>query len=444
MSENFNSQEEQQNLEKTYNKTFSKFLKPDNEEVEQKRSLYGIVAIIMSIMLICAGILAVYKYFQDDIKIDIFNFNKNEKQEETSDSTKVKGSLFNRRHNILILGVDSNGQDADPFEGTRSDTILIVSINPKSKGANIISVPRDSKVFIAHRNGVQKINAAHAIGGVQLTKDTIEETFGIKIHNYIVFNTEGIVKFIDALGGIPIYVEKDMRYHDWSGKLHIDLTKGEHMLSGKEAEGFLRYRKDALGDIGRTSRQQWFLRAVAQRIKNPEVITKIPEALRIADEYVKSDLSLYQMAEYAAYASKLDLSKVETATLPGAPNKKGYISYWILDPEQCRDVINRMIYNRKPVTDGDKLPVAGIMYTPENEKQAIAIKNKLEEAGYTVNCSRQSRLPHPQIFGHSNIVTQQFMHRLKNTCPEIEDMQFVFDPTRIYCVNSDFTLILSK
>ncbi|MCR5262145.1 MAG: LCP family protein [Candidatus Gastranaerophilales bacterium] len=446
MAEEFNPEENQETEEvlPKRKKRVSKFLEENIEEKKQQHNMYFIAALIMSILLVSTGIFATYKYFQEDFEISLFDFDKQGKNKSDKDNLKVKGNLFNRKHNILILGVDSNGTDTDPFENTRSDTILIVTLKPKDKSVNIISIPRDSKVFLAHRNGVQKINAAHAIGGVKLTKDTIEETFGIKINNYIVFNTEGIVKFIDAIGGVPVYVEKDMVYHDWSGKLHIDLKKGTHMLSGKEAEGFLRYRKDALGDIGRTSRQQWFVRAVAERLKDPEVITKIPEALRIADEYVKSDLSLYQMAQYAAYAASIDLSKVETATMPGAPNKKGYISYWILDPEQCKDVISRMVYNKKPDVDADKLPVAGIMYTSENEKQATSIKNKLEEAGYTVNMVRQSKLPHQQVFGHTNLVTPQFMNKLKNTCPEIKEMQFVYDPTKIYCANSDFTIILSK
>ena len=444
MPEEFNSDESQDLQIKKRKKTVSKFLKEDVEEKKQQANLYMIVAVILSGMLVITGILATYKYFQDDFSITLFDFHKKEAGKKNVENLKVKGNLFNRKQNILILGVDSNGADTDPFENTRSDTILIVSVNPKEKGVSIISIPRDSKVFIAHRNGVQKINAAHAIGGVRLTKDTIEETFGIKINNYIVFNTDGIVKFIDAIGGVPVYVEKDMVYHDWSGKLHVDLKKGEHLLSGKDAEGFLRYRKDALGDIGRTSRQQWFLRAVAKRLKEPDVVSKIPEALRIADKYIKSDLSVYQMAQYAAYASSMDLSKVETATMPGSPNKKGYVSYWILDPDQCRDVINRMIYNKKPVLDSDTVPVAGILYTQENEQKAMVIKSKLEEAGYTVNCYKQSKLPHPQIYGHTNVVTSQFLNKIKNTCPEIEDFQFVYDPTKLHCANSDFTIILSK
>ena len=439
MSENINNEEKEQVSEKSYNKTFSKFLE---QEDTKSQSLVGIIAVILSVLLVIAGIVASISYFSGkDIK-DIFSFAKGNDIAK-KEKQKFGNNIFNRRKNILILGVDSNGADTDPFLNTRSDTILILSINPKIKGVNIISIPRDSKVYLAKNKGVQKINAAHAIGGVELTKATIEETFGFKINNYIVFNTEGVVKFIDAIGGVPVYVEKDMHYNDWSGKLHVNLSKGIHTLSGKEAEGFLRFRKDALGDIGRTSRQQWFLRALAERIKDPEVLPKIPEALRVADDYVKSDLSLYQMAQYAAYATGVELSKVETATMPGAPNKKGYISYWILDPEQCADVINRMIYNRKPMIDAEKLPVAGIMYTPDNEEKAMDMKNTLEEAGYTVNCIRQRRLPHPQIIGHSSVVTRQFINKLKNTVPDIEDLQFVYDPAKLYCANSDFTFILS-
>lgn len=424
-----------------YNKTFSKFLQ--NEE-QKKDNIIGISAIIMSILLVFTGTIAAFYYFSGKSAKELLDFyNKNDvlKLEKQKFGDSI---IFNKRQNILVLGVDSNGMDSDPFENTRSDTIVVLSINPKSQSVNILSIPRDSKVYLAHGKGIDKINAAHALGGIELVKDTIESTFGFKIHNYIVFNTEGVVKFVDAIGGIPVYVEKDMRYHDYSGRLNVNLTKGEHILNGKEAEGFLRFRKDALGDIGRTSRQQWFLRALAQRLKDPDVRTKIPEALKVADKYVKSDLSLFQMSQYAAFATGLDMSKIETATLPGAPNKKGYISYWILDPDKCREVINRMIYNKTPNIDADQLPIAGIMYTPENTDKAMALKRELEEAGYNVNCERRRKLPHPQIFGHAPIVTKSFVNKLKKNFDELNELQFVYDPIRLYSVNSDFTVILSQ
>ncbi len=425
---------------KDYKKSFSKFLQ---KEEKKSQSLIGIIAILLSIILVFAGIIAAFSYFSGKSATQLFEFYKKNDLLKL-EKQKFGDSIFNRRQNILVLGVDSNGANSDPFVNTRSDTIVVLSINPQIKAVNILSIPRDSKVYLAHGKGIQKINAAHALGGIDLVKDTIEETFGFKINNYIVFNTEGVVKFIDAIGGIPVYVEKDMRYHDYSAKLNVNLTKGTHMLDGKGAEGFLRFRKDALGDIGRTSRQQWFLSALAERLKDPEVIPKIPEALKVADSYVRSDLSLYQMSQYAAFATGIDISKVETATLPGAPNKKGYISYWILDPDQCRDVINRIIYNKKPDIDPEKLPIAGIMYTQNNYDTAMKIKRELEESGYSVNCIERRKLPHPQIMGHSNIVTSEFIHKLKNNVEDIKDYQFVYDPIRLYCANSDFTIILSE
>lgn len=443
MSENFNNRNENEDLNpEEYGRTFSKFLKEDDTEKQQ--SLFKPIGVILAIAAVAAMAYAGFVYFTGNGD-QITDFFKEHNFFEKTNKPKFSEKIFNRRQNILVLGVDSNGKDADPFDGTRSDTIVVVSIDPKTKSVNFLSIPRDSKVYIAHGKGVQKINAAHALGGIELTKDTIEETFGIKINNYIVFNTEGIREVVDAIGGVPVYVEKDMRYHDYTAGLHIDLTKGTHMLDGKTAEGFLRFRKDALGDIGRTARQQWFLRALADRLKSPEVIPKIPGALKVVDKYVKSDLSLYQMSQYAAFATSLDMSKIETATLPGAPNKRGYISYWILDPEQCSEVINRMIYGKKHVLqEGEELPVAGIMYTADNAEKAEKVKSELEAEGFTVNMSKYRRLPHPQIQGHTNAISREFLDNIKKAAPEVEDFQFVFDPTRIYCVNSDFTIILSE
>lgn len=441
MSEEIDNKENENINPEEYGRTFSKFLQDDEEE---RRNLFKPIGIIVAIGAVAAIAYAGFTFLNGNSD-KITDFLKFDNLFSKKQKSKFGENIFNRRQNILVLGVDSNGKDADPFEGTRSDTIVIVSVDPKAKSVNFISVPRDSKVYIAHGKGVQKINAAHALGGIELTKDTIEETFGIKINNYVVFNTEGVREIVDAIGGLPVYVEKDMKYHDYTAGLHIDLKKGTHMLDGKTAEGFLRFRKDALGDIGRTARQQWFLRALADRLKDPEVIPKIPAALKVVDKYVKSDLSLYQMSQYAAFATSLDMSKIETATLPGAPNKRGYISYWILDPDQCSDVINRMVYGKKHVTaEDEKLPVAGIMYTADNEEKAEKIKAELEEEGFTVNMSKFRRLPHPQIQGHTNSISRDFLDSLKKTVPEVEDFQFVFDPTRIYCVNSDFTIILSE
>ena len=99
-----------------------------------------------------------------------------------------------RKQNILVLGVDSNGTNTDMWEGTRSDTIIIVNIDPKTHTIKAISIPRDSKVYLPENKGIQKINSAHALGGVNLVKKTIKETFGIKIDKYVIIHDEAVEK----------------------------------------------------------------------------------------------------------------------------------------------------------------------------------------------------------------------------------------------------------
>lgn len=348
-----------------------------------------------------------------------------------------------RRQNILLLGVDSNGSDTDPWKGTRSDTIVLLNIDPKTHSVNAISIPRDSKVYLAGDFGVQKINAAHALGGIRLTKRTVEEALGVRVDRYIIVSDQAVQKLVNALGGVPIYVEKNMTYDDYSGGLHVHLKKGDHVLEGKEAVGYLRFRHDALGDIGRTQRQQWFLRGLLEKIQTPQAIAKIPEMLNIAGTYVKTDLSLYEMSQYAAIAKNFDISKIEVATLPGAPNKRGSTSYWILDPDKTQEVVNRLIYRDKlEITDSSKFS-AGIMYSPDKQQQALKLKNELEELGFEVNCKSQGHLPHSQFVANSNEVSSDFFNWLKKKVPEIKHNQFVYDPNKFYCVNSDFVVILS-
>ena len=350
--------------------------------------------------------------------------------------------ILQQKQNILIVGVDSNGKNADPFKGTRSDTMILVNLDPAGHSINAISIPRDSKVYLANDFGVQKINAAHALGGIDLTIKTVEDTLGIKVNKYVVVNNDGVKKLVDALGGVPVYIEKDMYYNDYSGGLHINLSKGLHVLNGEQVEGYLRFRKDGLGDIGRKSRQQWFVKAVLEKLQSPSVIPKIPEVLNIASTYVKTNLSLYEMSHIAAALRNINMSDVEFATLPGAPSKKGYISYWILDPEKTQEVIDRMVYRDKP-SPSDKKLVAGIMYSFDKEEEAMKIKDELTASGYEVNCIGRAHLPHSQIIGHNAAVTSDFVGWLKKQVPEVKSSQFVYDPIRMYCVHSDFTIIVS-
>ncbi len=349
-----------------------------------------------------------------------------------------------KRRNILLLGVDSNGEGTDPFEGTRTDTIILMNIDPRTKSLNAISIPRDSKVYLPGDHGVQKINAAHAIGGINMTIKTIEDTLGVKIDRYIIVHDQAVREIVDALGGVDIYVEKNMHYNDYSGKLFINLQKGNNHLSGKEVVGYLRFRHDPMGDIGRTQRQQWFLRGMMEALKKPETLAKLPEIINVAKKYIKTNMSFYELSQYAGLAKHLDMDKIEIAMLPGAPNKKGYISYWILDPEKTQEVVDRLIYREKVNPSEINANIkAGIMYSDGNAEEANLIKEQLSNLGIEVVCTGHVNKTHTQFIAHSKQVTNDYFNWLKKKTPSIIGYQFVYEPTDNYCNGTDFTVVIA-
>lgn len=348
-----------------------------------------------------------------------------------------------RKQNILLLGVDSNGDEAaDLWEGTRTDTIVLINVDPKSKKLNAISIPRDSKVYLPKNRGVQKINAAHAIGGVHMTIKTIEDTLGVRIDRYVMVHDEAVRKIVEALGGVDIYVEKNMNYNDYSGNLHINLTKGQHHLTPDEAIGYLRFRHDAMGDIGRTQRQQWFLRGLMKEVQKPQTITKLPQIISVMKDYVKTDMSLYEMSQYAALAKHLSVDDIEIAILPGAPNKHGYTSYWILDPDKTQEVINRLIY-RERVKNSKVRFAASVMYSNEYANEAKALIDALNASNVEVKCTGTSNATHSQFIAHSKEVTSEYYNWLKKQIPDLNSKQFVYDPINYNCSNTDFTVVIS-
>ena len=436
--------------DKEEKENYSSFLRYIEEEKKETSTFAKILLIFVLIIFILVACLflsiedqkTIVKIFGKDSiitkKLSLLIENKDNRRKK-----EFILPFFPRTQNILLLGVDSNGSNTDSWKGTRSDTIVLLNVDGKTRSINALSIPRDSKVYLPGEYGIQKINAAHALGGVELTKETIEQTLGINIDKYIVINDEAVKKIVDSLGGIPIYVEKRMHYNDYAGSLYINLDKGLNILNGDDAVGYLRFRHDGLGDIGRTQRQQWFLRGLLKKIQSPHSISKIPEMLNIASSYIKTNLSLYEISQYAALAKSFDINKIQVATLPGAPNKKGTTSYWILDPEKTQEVINRLIYRDKPRFSGNKELKAGIMYSPEKENEAIQLKDQLQELGFEVNCFGKDRLPHSQFIVNSSSISNDFFLWLKKKIPEIKHNQFVYDPNNFYCSSSDFVVIMS-
>lgn len=256
--------------------------------------------------------------------------------------------------NILVMGIDhdldeddgllatdssaSTGEartvNDDSFSG-RSDTILLVQIDPELKSVNVLSIPRDTQIEISNL-GVTKINHANALGGPALAADVVSQTLnGIEIDRYVRVNTAAFRELVDLLGGVEVNVPYEMRYVDQTQGLNIDLQPGLQVLTGDQAEQFARFRSDGYGDIGRVQRQQQLLRALRDRITNPSVVAKIPQAIQLIQSHIDTNLTIEEILALANFATELEQDDFRMVMLPGRfSGADEYLaSYWILDPE---------------------------------------------------------------------------------------------------------------
>jgi LCP family protein required for cell wall assembly len=352
-----------------------------------------------------------------------------------------------KKENILLIGVDgdiSNNLSKDHVrQNGRSDTLILFNIDTKSNTVNAISIPRDSKVYIANSNDIDKINHAFAFGGPELTVHTIEDTFGIKIDHYIAVNYNVVKDIVAAVDGVNVYVEKNMHYNDNAGGLHINLRKGENTLDPETAEEFLRFRHDALGDIGRIERQQVFVTGLMKKFQNPSIIPKIPQLVKVVQDNVLTDMNMYEMSELAAYLQGANLSQMQTTMLPGTPSQRGHISYWILDPEEVQKVIDKFIYRIDDNYRTQNLTV-GIAYNPKATRKTNKIITNLQDMGYTVKCTEPRNTSEGKIISHADDVTINSVNYIKKKVNPIKNYPFVLSPEIGYvCGRTDLSIVVS-
>lgn len=428
------------------NEEIYKRTNPDNEPPKLKRTVVISILIFIIVLLGLSLFIDADELFtklfgaESPLKASMSRVFSNQEKEHANFPTP----FGMKRHNLLILGVDDNPDAKDMWSGTRTDTIILANIDPKNKSVNAISIPRDSKVFLAGNKGINKINSAHAIGGIEMTKSTIEKTLGVKIHRFVMVH-DGIVKeLVDAIGGVEIYIEKPMRYRDRTANLNINFNKGIQKLDGQKSIEYLRFRHDQLGDIGRTQRQQWFIRALVKELQDPKTLPKIPELISTARKYIKTDINVNEMAQYIELLRHIDLSKTEIATLPGQPNQRGYISYWILDPEKTQEVVDRLIYRDKNKHTIDKQIVANVMYAKDYKTKANALIAELKKEGIDVKCIDVVNRSHAQFIAHSNRISNDYFNHLNGKVENIDKIQFVYDPINLYCAGTDFTVIVAE
>ncbi|GAB6159005.1 LCP family protein [Desulfotomaculum varum] len=253
--------------------------------------------------------------------------------------------VLKKRMNFLLMGIDARQGETR----TRTDSLILVSVDKEHNRIAMISIPRDTRVEIPG-HGYEKINSANVFGGPELVMQTVSDLTGVKIDHYLMTNVRGFRDIVDALGGVTIDVEKRMYHYDPYDEpdlRKIDLQPGVQRLDGAKALQYVRFRSDALGDVARTERQQKFLKALAQEMMQPSTIAKLPKLVPTINKYLDTNLGLSQMVTLARAAQNLSNVEIVTQTMPGKFLNMNGVSYWSVDPQQARQVAESLIRDGK-------------------------------------------------------------------------------------------------
>lgn len=218
---------------------------------------------------------------------------------------------------ILLLGTDEGGGNTD----------VIATLRVDGGVTRITQIPRDTYIE-AEGFGPMKINALYSVGGAEALKSEISHKLGRPVQHHLVINLAAIRRMADLIGGIEVDVPKRMVYVDNTQGLNIDLQPGPQVLRGRDLEGFLRFRHDETGDIGRMERQQLALQALFRKLTRPDQLVRLPALLMGAGNDVRTDLG---PMELGGLITLMGTTKLQAHHLGGRPFDLGGVSYWEAD-----------------------------------------------------------------------------------------------------------------
>ncbi|WP_216830634.1 LCP family glycopolymer transferase [Alkalihalobacterium elongatum] len=229
-----------------------------------------------------------------NVQVDLDRGAKSEKRVEAVDPSKDNIS-------ILLLGEDRRPDE--PI--SRTDAIMVATFNKSDNSIILTNIPRDTRVNIAGRERIDKINHAHAFGGVDMIIDTVEEFLEIPIDYFIRVDFQAFIAIVDAIGGIEVEVPFDFTERG-TDRVWYEFTEGVQHLNGEEALAYTRMRKqDPRGDIGRGQRQQQVMQAIIEKSATIQSIARFDDVLEAIQDNISLNLSFGNMVALHSYASSL-------------------------------------------------------------------------------------------------------------------------------------------
>ncbi|MBQ9314543.1 MAG: LCP family protein [Clostridia bacterium] len=292
----------------------------------------------------------------------------------TSEKKQLKPNVT-----CLFLGINGN----------LTDFIMLGQYDPNTREIDLVSIPRDTNVGNASVDG--KINSVYSSRSLDKLKEEVTRITGIDINYYVLFKTKVLRDIVDEMGGVTVDVPINMNYDDPYQNLHIHLNKGVQKLNGSQAEQFCRFRQNNNGtgypggDVERTKAQQKFVKSFIGELLKGENISKLSTLIGIAVDNTKTDITLDIAKNYIGDAIALRTDRIYTNTLPGSArmgqSQLGYqTSYYYLDYEQVKNMIDEMFYN-KVISSGEKISETSSSSVISTKTLEDAVRVELLNAG---------------------------------------------------------------
>jgi LCP family protein required for cell wall assembly len=242
---------------------------------------------------------------------------KSEKRQEVVSLKKAQP------FSVALLGVDQRENDRG-----RSDSIIVLAINPNTNSVKMLSIPRDTRTAIIGKGTVDKINHAYAFGGVKMSLDTIENFLDIPIDYYVQINMEGFKDIVDSVGGVTVQNDLDFT----SDGAHF--SKGTLKLNGDKALKYARMRhEDPRGDFGRQMRQRQIIQAVINEGASVSSLTNFGDIFKALGNNVKTNLTFDEMVTIQS-KYKQARNSIEQIEVKAQGTMISGISYQLISDEE--------------------------------------------------------------------------------------------------------------
>ena len=300
-------------------------MRTEQKRIKKKKTWVKVVLIILAVFLIAAGTYAFTVYNSLSSAVD--NMHEETKRENSSKRTDKVSLKDQVPFSVLLLGVDQQSGDRG-----RSDTMIVLTVNPILESIKMVSIPRDTRTEIIGRGTTDKINHAYAFGSVEMAIDTVENFLDIPIDYYVKVNMDGFEDIVDAVGGVTVVNNLNFSYDGFH------FAEGTISLNGEEALAYSRMRKeDPQGDFGRQKRQRQIIQAVIKEGASLSTLANFDNIFDALGSNVKTDITFSQMMtiqkNYKQAAKSLEQIQVE-----GSGAKIDGIYYYVVSDEHKSDL----------------------------------------------------------------------------------------------------------